>query len=412
MKNMAAFRVTALSCFYFALLSLVSPFRNSLLATAVTAVLILAASLAAVHFQKPAVRLAFFILPLVWIVMIAMVDWPQLALTAAGCALPVLAAALTVLLGRDMKELWQYRREFLILTGVSALLLVASLNPLVFSTATCIFIGAFLLLSILALRAGRAGNMKSGRWQAGNAGLLLLPIVGAAGVGMLLMVGFGALMDWLRELFADSGMPVVARSTQEPMLVDHHFRRPPLETTTGTPVPYDRVEDLTKKPVLAQVQAMDWKWILLGAVLLLALAILLWMLLGNKNKVKPEEEGLEMVLEGEPRNRGRRLRRRWVKDESNAGKVRELYRQYLGYLRAKGVSLDQSETSEDVSEEARSVTGDDAVLREIYRKARYDREGAVSDEDLARAKAAYQRLTNPSKEEKSPASETNDEEQA
>ena len=92
MKNMAAFRVTALSCFYFALLSLVSPFRNSLLATAVTAVLILAASLAAVHFQKPAVRLAFFILPLVWIVMIAMVDWPQLALTAAGCALPVLAA--------------------------------------------------------------------------------------------------------------------------------------------------------------------------------------------------------------------------------------------------------------------------------------------------------------------------------
>ena len=52
--------------------------------------------------------------------MTAMVDWPKLALLAAGCALPVLAAALTVLLGRDMKELWRYRREFMILTGVTA----------------------------------------------------------------------------------------------------------------------------------------------------------------------------------------------------------------------------------------------------------------------------------------------------
>ena len=63
MKNMTAFRITALSCFFFALISLVSPFKDSLLPTAVTAVLILAASLAAVHFQKPAVRLAFFIVP-------------------------------------------------------------------------------------------------------------------------------------------------------------------------------------------------------------------------------------------------------------------------------------------------------------------------------------------------------------
>ena len=166
MKNMTAFRITALSCFYFALLSLVSPFRESLLPMAVTAGLILIAAFLAVRFEKPAARLAFFILPLAWVVMTAMVDWPKLALLAAGCALPVLAAALTVLLGRDMKELWRYRREFMILTGVSALLLVASINPLIFSTGTCIFIGAYLLLSILALRAGRAGQMKSGRWQA------------------------------------------------------------------------------------------------------------------------------------------------------------------------------------------------------------------------------------------------------
>ena len=184
MKNMTAFRITALSCFYFALLSLVSPFRESLLPMAVTAGLILIAAFLAVRFEKPAARLAFFILPLAWVVMTAMVDWPKLALLAAGCALPVL----------DMKELWRYRREFMILTGVSALLLVASINPLIFSTGTCIFIGAYLLLSILALRAGRAGQMKSGRWQAGSAGLLLLPIVGAAGVGTLLMVGFDALM--------------------------------------------------------------------------------------------------------------------------------------------------------------------------------------------------------------------------
>lgn len=411
MKNMTAFRITALSCFYFALLSLVSPFRESLLPMAVTAGLILIAAFLAVRFEKPAARLAFFILPLAWVVMTAMVDWPKLALLAAGCALPVLAAALTLLLGRDMKELWRYRREFMILTGVSALLLVASVNPLIFSTGTCIFIGAYLLLSILALRAGRAGQMKSGRWQAGSAGLLLLPIVGAAGVGTLLMVGFDALMGWLKNLFADSGMKMVTHTTPDPMLTDHHFRRPALETTTGTPVPYDRVEDLTQKPLLAQVKAMDWKWILLIAILLLALAILLWFLLGNRKKDKQSEEGLEMVMENEPRSRARRRRLRWTRDDSNAGKVRDLYRQYLGYLRVKGVSFDPSETSEDVSAEAKEVTGDDAVLREIYRKARYDSGDTVTDEELRQAQAAYQRLTNPSTEEQ-PTAEAQDEDQA
>ena len=405
MKSMASYRITALSCFYFALISLVSPFRASLLVTAVTAGLILVASFLAVRFEKPAVRLTFFILPLIWVVMVALVDWPQLALTAAGCALPVLAGAATLLLGRDMKELWRYRREFLILTGISALVLVASVNPLIYSTPTCIFIGAFLLFGILALRAGRAGQMKSSRWQAGSAGLLLLPILGAAGVGTLLRVGFSALMDWLRNLFVDSGVPMVSHATPSPILTDHHVRRPALETTTGTPVPYDKVEDLTQKPFLTQVKAMDWKWILLGLVLLVALVILLKMLLGNKDKVKAQEEGLEMAVENESGGRGRRRRRRWLRDDSNNEKVRELYRQYLNYLRVKGVSLDQSETSEDVSEEAMDITGDDAVLREIYRKARYDRPGAVTDEELAQAQAAYRRLINPPKEEQSPSPE-------
>ncbi len=50
MKNMTAFRITALSCFYFALLSLVSPFRESLLPMAVTAGLILIAAFLAARF--------------------------------------------------------------------------------------------------------------------------------------------------------------------------------------------------------------------------------------------------------------------------------------------------------------------------------------------------------------------------
>ena len=91
--------------------------------------------------------------------------------------------------------------------------------------------------------------------------------------------------------------------------------------------------------------------------------------------------------------------------------MRDLYRQYLGYLRVKGVSFDPSETSEDVSEEAKEVTGDDAVLREIYRKARYDSGDTVTDEELRQAQAAYQRLTNPSTEEQ-PTAEAQDEDQA
>ena len=399
MKNMAAFRITALSCFFFALVSLLSPFKDSILPTAVTAGLILIAAFLAVQVEKPWLRLVFFIIPLTWIALVAIVDWPKLALTAGVCAVPVIVAALTVAFRLEGKELWRQRREFLILTAASALLLVICLNPLIFSLNTIIFVAAYLLLGVLALRAGRAGRMVSTKWQAGSAALLLVPIVCAAGVGTGLMVGFDALMEWLKNLFADTGMPV-AKPTSEPMQVDSWIKLPPVnEMAQSSAVPLDHFEDKPETPNLIKIEGSDWHWILLAVVLVLALVILLVLLLGNKNKEKPKEEGLEMAVEDEVRTKSRRRWRRRSKDESNAEKVRELYRQYLAYLKVKGVSFDQSETSQDVSEDAKAVLGDDEVFREIYRKARYDKEGTITDEELAQAQAAYQRLINPPKEE-------------
>lgn len=388
MKNMASFRITSFVCFYFALICLAPFFRTWSWMTAAVTALVLAVSFIGVRFKHVVLRIAVSLIPFipsVWSLLSA--DY----LTAAVCAIPAVLNAVTLIGAHAYDAFYRYRREFLVLSLVCFVLLVLSINPFIFSGPTCIYIGCYLFFGVLAMRAGRVGQFRSARWQAGNAGLFVLPIFLSAGVGVGLMIGFDRLIKWLSRFFLDEGV-ARASSSPSPIYADSIIKVEPSFEGFSTAVP---LEFATEPPdTVAEIIAsgLDWRWIAAGAVLLIACAVLVFLLLRKKEKVLTEQEKLDLDLERDIVGSFSRRRKNISGKDLNREKVRELYRRYMEFLRSKGIRILSNETTSDISDAAASVTEDDTALRSIYRLCRYDSDLPVTDEDVKLAEEVYMRL--------------------
>lgn len=390
MKNLSSFRITALTCFFFALVSMIPYFRPWSWYMAATAALVLLGTFAAVRFRHPALRLLVSLAALAVVVVTALYKDLFLGLV---CAVPVVVSAVIVTLKRETREIHQLRREFIILCGVGFVLLFFALNPLFYSLSSIVYVGLALLFGILALRAGRAGSYRSARWQAGNAGFFLLPVTVAGVVGIGLGFGFDRLMNWLSQFFVDFRN---SRSDTTPMPLEEqrHIRFDPTPDPFITASPTSVATEPPEQHATLNLQQLDWRWVFIAILVLIALAILIRVLLRNRKKASQEQSVYD--VETHPlstrKNRGRHKRKQ---DEPNRDKVRELYRRYLSFLRMKGVRIRYSETSQEISDSAKDVANDDSVLREIYRKSRYGSEETVTDEDVRLAAETFERLTAP-----------------
>ena len=388
MKNMASFRITSFVCFYFALICFAPFFRAWSWMTAAVTVLVLVVSFIGVRFKHVVLRIAVSLIPFapsVWSLLSA--DY----LMAAACFVPAVLNAVILITEHGYDTLHQYRRAFLALSLICFILLILSINPLLFSGPTCIYIGCYLFFGVLAMRAGRAGQYRSARWQAGNAGFFVLPILLSAGVGVVLMIGFDRLIKWLSQFFLDEGV-ARASSSPSPIHADSVLKVEPSAETFSSAVPLEFATEPPHTVVKNIISALDWRWIAAGAAVLIACAVLVFLLLRKKEKNLTEQEKLDLDLERDIVGSFSRRRKNIIGKDLNREKVRELYRRYIEFLRSKGIRILSNETTSDISEAAVSVTDDDTTLRSIYRLCRYDSDLPVTDEDVRLAEEAFMRL--------------------
>lgn len=398
MRSFAPLRLAAWLCLASALLCLFAPFRADWPLFALLPAAALAVGLAALPCQKPAARLALGLLPAPLLLLAS--AWPALI---AG-ALSVLFCAVFLALGRFRTELWQYRQELIALVLLSALLaLLSNLSALRSVPSRCMAL-ACVLCAVLALRALRLGRAASPAWEAAGVGsFLLVPAAGAAAGAALwaslpllqyLVQGLAALFGGAVSLWNSLWTKTLVHvdTIGEDFFEDGYIPYPtdaPLPTEAPTPTQFGGGTEL-------RLPELNWGRMLLIALAVAAGAALLVLAIRLLRRSKrpdpadsPEEDLQSEAAPAAPVRHGRTRRRKRRAPKSNQARVRALYREYLDYLRLRGLHPDAAATTVEITAaSAELLIQSDEPLRELYRKARYS--GAeLSDEDL---RLAGQRL--------------------
>lgn len=400
MKNAASYRITAFTCFYFAFVCLFSYFRTWNWLPAITVALIFIFSMIGAHVKPLPLRVLVSLVPFAPAVYATLV--PGDFIMAVILAVPALFNVIMLTAGRDIPPLYRLRHEFYVLAGIcfllSVMLLVTWLNPLLHRWPAFVYIGGCMLFGILELRAARAGQTGSVRWQAGNAGFFLLPVTVSAVIGVGLMIAFEYLVNWLAQFFYDEGVEAV-HSSPSPIYVDTAIRVDPPVVGASTAVPVPLETSAPSRDANMRTYILDWRWIAIGVILIAACVLLIYFLTRKKKSDLTKQEELDLSLEREIANAFSIRRNDMPEDDFNRAKVRELYRRYMQYLRSRGITIIPSETTHDISDSALSVTDDDTALRTVYRLSRYDRDAAITDEDVKFAEECYLRLVSYQKED-------------
>ena len=126
--------------------------------------------------------------------------------------------------------------------------------------------------------------------------------------------------------------------------------------------------------------------------LLLALYIVFRYVRMNRAVSADGEVLYEETEEGLPKRKKRVSRAEPV--SGNAQQIRRIYKKYLELMRENGVRIQKDSTSREILEEAELVnlSPSAARLRELYLKARYGEDGAVSREDVQEAQRCLQEV--------------------
>ena len=127
-------------------------------------------------------------------------------------------------------------------------------------------------------------------------------------------------------------------------------------------------------------------------ILLLALFVfLVYLVYRTVSNIRTGAYGGDLRYEDTPGEKtvfGRERRKKRKKTErTNNEKVREIYREYLSYIRLSGVEIARQTTSEDVLTASKQLADSEEAekLRALYIRARYDDAGQLSEEEVARA---------------------------
>lgn len=412
MRSFVSLRLCAQLCFFGALVCLFRPF--SLAPTVFLLLPVLA--LIAGYFASGRVR---FLPRFFWSLLPALAlpaasaDWVVFAFAAAGA----LYAAVFLAIGRFCVEWWEYRREALILIFLSLITLFASLVIPLDSTPARILCAACIFFVLPALRSLRLGSGAPGRWQLGNLGLYAGSLAGGVllGAGLwfavpllrypiqLLLELVGRLYGWLLTIWNALGDGMMNGVTiTEPAIP---------ETTSAMETGFaDSPSGAIQEPgfhVNLKLSDFPWKMILIVLAVIAVILVILRIL--QRNKTVPEHERrsgadlAEEALQQEKKEaRTHRLRRRAA--ASSRDRLRAIYRNYLKFLRANGISPGSSATTAEISEDASSILIEsDELLRGLYRRARYSRE-EITEADIRAASEALSHLQREENLRKSPKS--------
>ena len=413
MRTFTAFRTALHTAIFFSAASLTGVFAECipLPFAALAALLIL--GLIAVELDKPGLRILVLAQSALCLLL------TRGLVPAAVAAVPIVYTVLMIGLGRFEMERRLALREIrlclfaVLLLAAATFFLGWSLKGTVYRApeacaySSLVFLFCAFLFGFIALRTHRAGPIRSKKWQAGNILLFLLPVAagGAAGVFILLFVipivkyvFFGVATGFMASLIAGSQILTKLFEFGKNITYDEASTPPPeieppewLDATKvhSTREPYA----VTKRVYMGEI---NYGLIAL-IIAAIAVCVVVFLLIRRAASVKREyreDVTREYLPDDRDKLRSGRKRRRRGKNEDRASKVRYVYRRYLFFLRMHGIDPARSDTSGEITERSAKLLAEtDEELRELYRRARYDSEENLTDEDVKRAEAAFERIS-------------------
>ena len=397
MRSFAPFRLAAQLFLVAAILCLLAPFRAGWRMFALIPALGLVAAFPAVRCKNALGRAAIGLLP--GLALLLASGLPSLI---AG-ALMVAYIAVYLGLGSFSMQLWQYRQEALVLIVLSAVTAMLS-NIAAFRGVPPRYLAVgCLCFVILALRALRISRSAAPSWELRQSGAFLVPILGGAALGgviwlslpllSLLMQGVAALLGGVASLWTSFWSWLMGSVEIKDDFYETAPVPSPIITTEGAEATTDATLPRGSSLNLPKVQ-LPWG-IILGVMAGICLLLwLIWLLRRGSKPTKTEKQREQLQWEDAPdlvqsvRTRKRAKR----SPKTNRERLRGVYREYLAYLRAKGVRTGVSATTEEITEASSELLlRTDELLRGLYRRARYSSE-EISDEDLRLAEKSLEEL--------------------
>lgn len=266
-----------------------------------------------------------------------------------------------------------------------------------------LLIGAFLFLTlgIVALRGLRLNISMPFKQHLTNTAVVFAPALVGIGLGAgvywllktfgeYLLYPFVLLIQWLYSLGGEE--KVHERPQTRPVEFD------PFRKVDGAfnPGSQKMVEDSLEEGEPSYVHlpevevSVNWELVLgIAAVVIVLVLILVYVGMHRKNQKKSVQyEGTVGMAEEKSR------RRRSKEPLDNAAKVRRIYKEYLFFLRSKGVEIETDDTSKEILDDSKQlVTGDeDELLRQIYIRARYASGDEITADDVSFAESYLKQL--------------------
>lgn len=421
MRNAAAFRLVSHICLFLAVMALMPSITpESFLPYFLIVGAALICYLAGVQLNSAVLRLLVSLVPFAGLLLI-----PE-PIPAIAAALPLIYAAIVLVSGRFFGEAWRYQKLFKPLAlFAAAFTLVAALvrhsssysaadpgiaGQLRGLDAFFLLIFGFFIFGFLSLCAQRLGSIRSAKWQLGITGSFVLAMLAGAAIGVLLHL----LAKPVSSFFALLIYPIGYFFSFLTRLFGGTFAglKPFEDDLNATPAPATPMPDgapeqapapamPTEDPGFAPlIKNFNYPAFIIALVAIAALVLLIMLLLRARKDQGEIEFDNSMFEDGQQpskRRFERRKRRRSV--NTNADRVRDIYRSYLFFLNQNGITTGISSTSGEISEKAGSLLDKhDELLRSLYIKARYGSE-PISDETVLLAEEAYKKLIDGTLEE-------------
>lgn len=407
MKKTAPARITADLCFYFSLLCFFPALKPWQSAMALFAAASFIAALIAVRCPHAVLRLLLALLPGLCFLLAPLK--PLLFFPALGW----LYLILVLTAGRFLLWLDEYRRSFRVMLIVCLCAVAANLaHSAVYkgemvSYPGLLFALAFFCLGMYSLRAMQMNAQMDLKWRLANSAAVVGVPVLAIGGSLLLYLLLRLIAPVVSFIFRPVGLFVLWFFDKlfpdgwEPPLATLRPEATPLPTppileidpaAEGRAVVEDIPDHFFRSQQLIERATAIGGYVVLGILLLLAILLVVRYSRRNRTAGAPEDFLYEETEDAAPQ--GRKKAAAAVPAAGSAQQIRRIYRHYLELMHASGVPIGKDSTSQDVQDEAEQISLSPAArrLRELYLKARYGDENAVTREDVQEARRCLREI--------------------
>lgn len=261
-----------------------------------------------------------------------------------------------------------------------------------------IFSLLFIVLGIITLRSLRLNMSMDAKNRLTNAAVVVLPaLIGIAGsIGIYFIIKYAGpyiaypfvlLVQWLYSLSHHGELPPPKRlyiDAGSQHLPQTHMSRESHKDLLTDPTQSEKITTVNLR-----IEDFPLRYVLAGAGIALLIVLIVWYVLRHRKAKAAGIDFEDTVSVGE-----RLARRRTRVPDNNADKIRRIYRDYLFFLRLRGVEIDSGDTSREILDTSRDhITGEAGeTLRQIYIRARYASADEISDEDVKLAEDCLARI--------------------